>query len=268
MGKVNLLQVESLEIHASHACNLACESCSHFSDMKIGKNVPFDEIRDGMANWSGRLKPKRFTVLGGEPALNPELSRIISECRKQWVFSELMLVSNGFHLARHEDLGSVLAATKCRLEISVHHDGEEYLEKLKPVKELTKSWKKKHGVNAYYRPSATHWRRTFVGSGKNMKPFKDGDPNASYDVCVAKRCKQILDGKIYKCPQLAYLTKYNNKYGFLDNNPEWEQYLNYRPLWPTASDEEVKQFFSLGVEPYCSMCPSHQRLFQLKNPIP
>ena len=32
-----------LEIHASHACNLHCESCSHFSNHSIGGNVPLRE---------------------------------------------------------------------------------------------------------------------------------------------------------------------------------------------------------------------------------
>jgi len=52
-----------------------------------------------------------------------------------------------------------------------------------------------------------------------------------------------------------------------DLHPSWEKYLNYRPLFPTCSDEELVKFFSQKVEPHCAMCPSVHRHFEIPSPL-
>lgn len=259
-----MIEIPNLEIHASYACNLTCKSCSHFSDQRIGKNVSFEEIADQMMQWSGRIQPKVFSILGGEPTLNKQLVQIVRECRKQWPFSTLRLISNGFFLKNHPGLPRVLQQTGCELDISVHHDGPEYTEKLIPVRKLLEEWKKQYSFKLTFRPSAAKWRTTFEGVGSEMVPFKDGDPEKSYKICVAKHCPQIHEGKIYKCPQLAYLNLMDRKY----NLPEvWDQYLAYRPLYPECSDAELEMFFKTRVEAACSMCPAHHRYFVIPSPL-
>lgn len=262
---MKMLECPNLEIHASYACNLFCKSCSHFSDHGIGiANVPLEELADQMGQWSGRIQPKNFSILGGEPALNKELVAIVRECRKQWPASDLLLVSNGFFLKNHPNLPKALEQTNCRLDISVHHDGEEYTEKLQPVREMLDSWKAKHNFRLNYRPSAPKWRTTFEGYGSGMVPWHDENPEASYNVCVSKHCPQIFEGKIFKCPQLAYLRLMDKKFDLIE---EWEKYLSYRPLYPSCSEEELHYFFKTKAEPACAMCPAHQRLFQIPNPL-
>lgn len=259
-----MLEIPNLEIHASYGCNLHCKSCSHFSDMQVGKNVPLQNIRDQMMQWSGRLAPKFFSILGGEPALNKELCEIIRECRKQWPMSQLRLISNGFFLHRHPELPAVLAKTDCQLAISVHHTGPEYTEKLKPVRAMLEEWQSNHNFNLSIRESAKTWRTTFEGFGADMKPWNDNDPESSYRVCVAKQCPQIHEGKIWKCPQLAYIHLVDKKFGLGD---VWNKYLSYRPLFPTCSDEELQQFFATKAEAACAMCPAYHRHFNIPNPL-
>jgi len=45
--------------------------------------------------WSHRLKPNRFALLGGEPLLNPEILEHIRLARQHWSESELMLETRG-----------------------------------------------------------------------------------------------------------------------------------------------------------------------------
>ncbi|WP_339730084.1 radical SAM protein [uncultured Gimesia sp.] len=259
-----MYQIRNLEIHASYSCNLSCKSCSHFSDQQIGKNVPLEEIASQMMQWSGRIQPKMFSILGGEPALNKQLVQIVRECRKQWPFSKLRLISNGFYLKNHPELPLALQQAECDLEVSVHHGGEEYTEKLKPVRELLAQWSSRYNFVLKYRPSASKWRTTFEGSGSEMVPFNDGNPEESYKVCVAKNCPQIHEGKIWKCPQLAYLGMVDIKHQLSE---EWQKYLSYRPLYPTCSDAELQQFFETKAEPACAMCPSCHRHFEIPSPL-
>jgi len=78
------MKIPNLEIHATHACNLSSKSCSHFSDHRVGKSVSLEEITSQMKFWNHRIKPKLFSNLVGEPALNKELCEIVWECRRQW----------------------------------------------------------------------------------------------------------------------------------------------------------------------------------------
>lgn len=258
------LEIPNLEIHVTHACNLSCKSCSHFSDMKVGGNLKRADLAAQMAPWSRRLKPRLFSILGGEPALNRDLVGIVRDCRELWPDSQLQLISNGFYLHRHPDLPKALEETGCNLEISIHHQGPEYTAKLEPVKALLAEWQERHSFKLNYRESVPRWRTTFEGYGSEMVPFDDGDPESSYQVCNAKHCPQIHEGKIWKCPQLAYLQLVDQKHGLGD---VWDKYLSYRPLYPGCSDAELQQFFATKAEPACGMCPAHHRLFEIPNPL-
>ncbi|WP_339733649.1 radical SAM protein [uncultured Gimesia sp.] len=259
-----MLVIPNLEIHATYACNLHCKSCSHFSDMKIGKNVSLADITAQMMQWSGRLAPKYFSILGGEPTLNKELCGIVRECHKQWPLSQIRLITNGFYLHKHPDLPKILQQTQCQLAVSVHHDGVEYKEKLKSVRELLDQWQRQYDFNLTWRSSSKTWRTTFEGFGADMIPYEDNNPESSYNVCVAKKCPQIHEGKIWKCPQLAYIHQVDQKYGI---SKAWDKYLAYRPLYPTCSDEEINQFFTTHAEPACAMCPAYHRHFEIPNPL-
>jgi len=259
-----MLEIKNLEIHVTFACNLFCKSCSHFSNQQVGGNVSFERIATEMGYWSGRIKPKVFSILGGEPTLNKDLCKIVRECGRQWVYSDLLLVTNGFYLHKHPDLPKYLEDTDCKLDVSIHHQGEEYSKKVLEIKDLIDGWKAKYNFRLKYRPSSSTWRTTFEGYGANMVPWNDNEPEKSYQICNAKHCPQIFEGNIYKCPQLAYLGLMNKKYNL---NESWKKYLNYRPLYPECSNKEMEQFFSQEVEPYCAMCPSYHRYFQIPCPL-
>jgi len=55
-----------------------------------------------------------------------------------------------------------------------------------------------------------------------MMPFADGDPRSSWEVC-----RQLHEGKLWKCPNIAYLGMQAEKFSL---DPAWEPYLEYVPL--------------------------------------
>src|SRR5690606_7956876 len=105
----------------SHACNLSCESCSHFSNFPLKGMVTPDDAEREFRLWSGKVRPRRFALLGGEPTINKYLPEIIERAAKEWRHSELMLVTNGWFLHKHPSLPDVLARHNVRLDISIHH---------------------------------------------------------------------------------------------------------------------------------------------------
>jgi len=254
-----------LELHVAHGCNLACESCSHYSNHGHAGTVSVEEADRWMGLWSRRVSVDRFTLLGGEPTIHPQLPRFVGLVRRHWPQAQIEIVSNGFFLHRHPSLPSVLAEDPdARLIISVHHDSEEYQARLKPVFALLEDWKRDHGVAVRIRPAARNWTRRYEGFGDAMLPFEDSDPRASWEICPARHCKQLLDGRIWKCAPLAYLPMQKARYRL---SGKWDPYLAYKALDPGCPDAELVAFAALEDEAACGMCPAKERLFELPVPL-
>jgi MoaA/NifB/PqqE/SkfB family radical SAM enzyme len=254
-----------LELHVAHGCNLSCESCSHYSNHAHSGTVSLDEADRWMGLWSRRVSVKRFALLGGEPSIHPQLPGFVGLVRRHWPRASMEIVSNGFFLHRHPTLPAILAADPdARLIVSVHHDSEEYRERLKPVFDLLEAWRRDRKVLIELRPSDKNWTRRYEGFGNAMAPFDDGDPRSSWEICPARHCKQLHDGQIWKCAPLAYLPMQKGKYRLSE---KWDPYLAYRPLDPGCSNAELQTFAALEDEAACGMCPAKQRFFELPNPL-
>ena len=256
---------ETLELHVAHGCNLSCESCAHYSNHAHAGIVSVEEADRWMGLWSPRVSVKLFNLLGGEPTIHPELPRFVGLVRRHWPKARIKIISNGFFLHRHPTLPAVLAADdRASLVVSVHHDSEEYRERLKPIFALLAQWRQDHGVVAEIRPSQKNWTRRYEGFGDSMLPFEDGNHRASWEACPARYCKQLHDGRIWKCAPLAYLPMQKAKYRLSD---KWNPYLAYRPLEPGCSRTELKAFAALEEEAACGMCPAQHRPFELPLPL-
>src|ERR1700722_11048458 len=53
------------EIHLAYACNLTCESCSHYSNYHFSGVLSLETAESWYQKWSCRLRPKQVTLLGG-----------------------------------------------------------------------------------------------------------------------------------------------------------------------------------------------------------
>ena len=148
--------------------------------------------------------------------------------------------------------------------LSVHHDDAAYTERRRPVRELLDSWQRDHGLEVLVRRSHAQWTRRYQGFGADMLPFEDSQPRESWKICPAKWCKQLHDGKIWKCAPLAYLGMQKARF---DLSPKWNPYLRYRPLDPSCSDRELGEFLAAEDEPVCSMCSAEPRHFSFPNPM-
>jgi len=260
-----MLDIEHLEIHVAHACNLRCDSCSHYSDQGHKGIVSLEDADRWMSAWRHRLSPGTFSLVGGEPTIHPRLTEFVRLARRHWPRAWLRIVTNGFFLHNHPELPQALEGdAKARIFLSVHHKSREYLDRVRPARDLLKQWSRTHGIRASYYCSFDRWRRTHLGSGSDMRPYDDGNPRRSWRNCNAKRCPQLFAAKIWKCAPLAYLGMQNARHKLSD---EWAPYLAYQPLGPECSDEEMKAFFAKEDEPQCGMCPARPEKFSLPMPI-
>jgi hypothetical protein len=260
-----MLDVGDLEIHVAHACNLKCQSCSHYSDQGHKGVVSLEDADRWMSAWNRRLQVRTFSLVGGEPTIHPELTEFVRLARRRWPDSHLRLVTNGFFLHNHPDLPRVLQGDrKAHIFMSIHHDAPGYVDSLKPNYELLKAWQREYGLDVFYYRSYAHWRRTYRGSGAAMQPYDDRQPRRSWERCTAKGFYQLFEERIWKCSPLAYLRMQDAKHKLSD---DWVPYLHYQPLEPRCSDADAKAFFAKEDEPYCTMCPAEPERFKLPIPL-
>ncbi|TWU54841.1 Cyclic pyranopterin monophosphate synthase [Rubripirellula tenax] len=263
-----MIELPALEYHLAHSCNLSCQQCSHYSNLKLAGSMPTVEQADAdYSRWSQRLRPKRFALLGGEPLLNPNVIQHIHLAADHWTGSDLMLVTNGFFLHRFPDLPAVLVETGCRLEVSQHGTHDDYVKRFREVKHLVWRWREDHpGIQIKIRQSHRGWMRQHnIENGKPM-PF-DSNPNAAYRVCLQKTCTQLGEnGFLFKCPALAYFAQLESKLK-LNNLPQWQLFRDYKAIAADATDDELRTFIETKAVPQCGLCPSHRTKFVHPNPL-
>ncbi|MBI4911868.1 MAG: cupin domain-containing protein [Acidobacteria bacterium] len=261
-----MLEIPHLEMHVAHGCNLRCEGCSHYSSQGLGGLVDLDEALAWMEAWRTRLRPRVFSLLGGEPTLHPRLPDFLEGARRLWPESHLRLVTNGWFLHRHPELGRWLGQDgRASLFLSVHDDSEAYQTALHPVWELLKEWESTHGLAWEAYRSFQVWTRRYHGNGGKVRPFQDGAPRASWEACPAKEFPQLHDGRIWKCGAVAYLGLMEARHGL---EPSWGPSLTYQPLAPSCSQEDLAAFFAQEDEPCCGQCPAEPQRFRIPSPLP
>jgi hypothetical protein len=258
-------QIPKLQVHVAHACNLACDNCSHYSNFHHKGILSVEEVDGWLRQWSQRLQPVTFCLLGGEPTINPQLVEFIRLSRRHFPQSRLQLTTNGIFLDRHPDLPKVMCEVgNMHLDVSIHHGSWQWGAMMGSALKLVDEWVSTYGIQVRIRESYANWRLQYQGHGADMQPFEDGDPEASYRICPAKECPQLFEGKIWKCPPLAYLPMQDAK---VHLSEKWKPYLAYKPLSSDCSDQELEAFFLKGAEPVCAMCPATPRIVEKAWPI-
>jgi hypothetical protein len=252
-------------LHVTHACNLTCDSCSHYSNHNHHGHLTLAEAEQWIGLWSRRLAVAEFHLLGGEPTIHPDLPGFVTLARQHWPDAFIRIRTNGFFLHRHPGLPALLAADgRAAISVAVHHDSAEYRAHLQPIFDLLGRWQRDFGVQIDVDQSFANWTQRYRGFGATMEPFEDAAPRASWEICPARLCKQLFEGKIYKCAPLAYLKMQKAKY---DLSSKWDFYLGYRGLDPSCSDRELDAFIAKEEEPYCAMCSARRRPLDLTIPI-
>lgn len=256
----NKIYITHLDYHISHACNLACKGCAHFSDYNFSEILSIDKIKHDFSFWSSKIKPRRFNISGGEPLLNKDLYEILYLVKNTWDYDYIAIQTNALLLYRFPELGKILSKLRCFLHVSTHSVEKKYLEKLKPNLEILKQWKKDYNINVKITQSHKKWLNLFSGWGESLEPSENNDYIESWNNCpTGQDCFQLKDNEIYKCVPLAYLPMVKKKFPNLSS--KWDKYLAYKPLNRNATDEEIIKFFrDTLAEPVCSMCSPLIRL--------
>ena len=128
---------------------------------------------------------------------------------------------------------------------------------------LLDGWHAQYGVKTEISESFSKWTRRYLDENGQLSPFEDNDPKQSWEICNAKYCLQMHEGKLWKCPILAYLPMVKQKLGL---SKKWDHALSYRALEANCSDAELAEFLARKDESYCAACPAFKRPFPKNDP--
>ena len=241
--------VINLEMNVAYGCNLKCEYCTHLGRFMKGI-VPLEELLLWYQSWNTKIRPHNVRVMGGEPLLHPHLETVLYETRNHWRDSRIELITNGLLLPKMKpSLFTALKKIGAAVTVSRHFDDPYYNPMLAAGIEVLK----KHGIEPYVPQSNWYWMKCYcIDKQGHVSPYQS-DPEKAWEICYVKnRCTTLLDNCLYRCPQLACYA-HAVRQGFVSD--AWNVVLDYKPLLPSCTQEELETFMNDGACTQCSICP-------------
>lgn len=254
----------------TQTCNLSCLGCTNYSDLTHSGYVSWQQGKQWLESWLGRIDIPDFGIMGGEPLINPEFLDWIQGVRSLMPNAQIRFTTNGLLLYKYQDLvDQLIDIGNVILKITVHVKDQRLENFISNVMDQY-PWQPvtEHGISRYIthnrlrlhvkRPD--HFLKTYQNSYEDMLPW-DSDPMDAFANCVQQTCPLLSQGKIYKCSTSGLLASTLARFGN-PNHDRWRRYL-IEGLEIDCSDQSLQEFIdNFGhVHAQCGQCPStHHQL--------
>lgn len=184
------------EMHIADYCNLNCKGCTHFSPVFEKKLPDFNtRIADVISLKNKFSNIIYFSILGGEPFLNPDITGYIKEIRRLLPNTYIQIVTNGLLILKlEEEVFSCIRENKITISIS------EYEPTHKKIDEIEKKLCD-HQISYII--------RSYDSKQKFNIPLSLSEQSKYPHMCISNGCVNIWNGKIARCPTLMYIEKFN-----------------------------------------------------------
>jgi sulfatase maturation enzyme AslB (radical SAM superfamily) len=262
------LTLPFLETMITQACNLSCEGCTNYSDLKHQGYVTWAQGREWLSSWLERIHISDFGIMGGEPLINPEFRSWLTGVRKLLPESQIRFTTNGLLLDRNWDIVDLMHDLgNISFKLTVHVV-DETIEKV--IQKIFDSfdWKPvtEYGLDRWITTNNFRFHikrpekfvKTFRNDYKDMAPWHT-NPNDAFDLCVQKTCPLLYQGSIYKCSTAGLLQSVLQRHN-MPNNNEWQQYIP-SALTPDCDQSLLEQFIENFGSPHhiCGQCPDQTK---------
>lgn len=185
-----------VEMHIADYCNLNCRGCTHFSPIF---NKEFPDLNDRISDVK-ILKKKvshivLFSILGGEPFLNPDIDKYIEEIRKILPDTYIDIVTNGLLIPKlSAEIFECIKRNRIVVSISEYEPTHRIITLIEEILN-------KHGV--------LYEIRKYEEKRKFIKPLSLSGDGKYSNKCISNGCVNIWNGKIARCPTLMYIDRFN-----------------------------------------------------------
>jgi hypothetical protein len=206
-GKV---YTENIEYSVSYHCNLHCANCSHLSPHSTKKFPSHESFCNDLNRLSKVLHAKHIRLLGGEPLLNPEISKFIKSAKDSGIADIICVSTNGLLLHMMSDDFWNYVDLVTITTYPGHEPKEQFIQ-------IFKERALESDTTLYFYPKSL-FRTTVV-----TEPHpRDWITNFIFKTCENAHINgpMLHEGKLYRCWMPPFLPDYLTKLGRADYNPK------------------------------------------------
>jgi len=242
-----------IEFYITNVCNLTCRGCNRFNNYNFKGHQYWDDHAQAIEAWGTRLDIQRITIIGGEPTLNPDLEKWVSNLRRLWPTSLIMVQTNGTY-QRPEHL-TFWRKYRVGFGLSLH-DPET-------ADDLKMQWKNHAGPF-----EAFVFHESAVIKENDHFRLHNSNPVNAFKCCDMKYDHTIFNGKLWKCPSMALIPEFAKQFDLRLDDQQKKLLDSYQPLTPECSDQELEDFIAQRdtVIPQCQFCPQELNWFSALGP--
>ncbi len=176
-----------LEISVTNYCNLHCRRCGNFSNLVNEKDIlDLDKFEQYLICLKEKFSDMLlFSVLGGEPLLNPQLEKYILLLRRYFPHTKIRVTTNGLLLTK---ISQKLIDTMVQCNVYFH------ISQYPPTREKLDGiidFLKKNQVSFYITTPVTEFRKMI-----SLKQEGGERTFGKYSDCI---CHVLDEGRIYMC---------------------------------------------------------------------
>ena len=232
--------IDYLEVDIVDHCNLNCNDCMHFSQLAPKCFMKLSSFEKDIKRISELVKLNNLVLMGGEPLLHPKINSFIKVARKYLRDTNIQIVTNGILLnSMSEDFWNSCKDYNIQINITPYPINIDYYKLYNKV--LDKDLKL-----FIYSDGVTNGKE-FISL--RFDSTKSQDASENFDSCsMAKNCANLKNGKIFICPIINNISRYNKYYG-TNYQVNEEDYIDIYEV----SKKEICEYLSRAVS-FCSYC--------------
>lgn len=132
------LHLNLVEFYITNNCNFNCTGCNRFNNYAFTGTQKWQEYADIYQQWSQILDFDNFSILGGEPMMNPTYLEWLKNIIDLWPNANGTFVTNGHFLTpQNQEFYDIVKGTNGRvsLEIGLHNN-----DRLESMIETVSAW--------------------------------------------------------------------------------------------------------------------------------
>lgn len=223
-----------VEFYITNVCNLTCRGCNRFNDLNFKGHYRWSDHAELYESWSRRINIDKISIIGGEPTLNPDLELWVSNLRRLWPKSDIMIQTNGTYFRSY--FTNFWKKYKTTFVISLHD--------INTAEEIIQNWKTQfepHQAVSFLKGFIFH--QSSLVKENNHFTLNHNDPEEAFRCCDMKYDHTMVNGKLYKCPTTAILPEFDNQFHLQLDIKQKELLYSYVPLLPDCSEQDLLDFF-------------------------
>lgn len=237
-----------IEFYITNECNLACTNCNRFNDHAFRGHYWWNDWAQDIEAWSHRIDAKQFTIIGGEPSLHPELETWVSNLRRLWPNTQIVIQSNGVNKYYQDTL---MWRDKYQAIWSVSAHSKKQIHKLRT------QWEPDANNVASVVIDNTEFTTATVIADNNGFKVHCSDAELAFNNCTMRYSHTLFRGRLYKCPVTAILPEFMTQHQVNMTDQQLDLLNSYRSLGPNCSDQELEEFAASRNKhiKQCAICP-------------